>query len=296
MESVSLKLMSALLLSCLLMLPAETPKASATPTTIVVPDDYPTIQEAVDNAERGDTIFVREGVYHEGIMVGKALSLIGENREATVIEASPSVTGVTITSDNVVLQGFTLRHCNWGVVVQSSGCLISGNCIMQNEMEGVFLDGRSATVSDNVVANNLLLNNRDAGMLVWASHQNCIKSNTMKGNAFGLYLYTNATRNLIKRNEISSNSWEGVVLAWGSSWNTITHNNISGNRGAPPPFRTSGISLLTNSVSNQITFNVIQDNECGIEFSYFSGNNTVASNSFIGNTVQVSIDSTCAIA
>ena len=34
-----------------------------TSKTIVVPDDYPTIQEAVGNATAGDTVYVRNGVY-----------------------------------------------------------------------------------------------------------------------------------------------------------------------------------------------------------------------------------------
>ena len=37
--------------------------------TIIVPDSYPTIQQAVDNATDGDTIFVRSGAYHENINI-----------------------------------------------------------------------------------------------------------------------------------------------------------------------------------------------------------------------------------
>ena len=33
--------------------------------TIIVPDDYVSIQEAIDNASDGDTIFLKKGVYVE---------------------------------------------------------------------------------------------------------------------------------------------------------------------------------------------------------------------------------------
>ena len=62
----------------------------AQPKTIIVPDDYPTIQKAVINASAGDIIFVKEGTYYAGgyspIKISKSLSLIGQDKEATIIE------------------------------------------------------------------------------------------------------------------------------------------------------------------------------------------------------------------
>jgi pectin methylesterase-like acyl-CoA thioesterase len=44
--------------------------------TIIVPDDYPTIQAAINAANDGDTIFVKIGTYYEHVVVNKSLSLI----------------------------------------------------------------------------------------------------------------------------------------------------------------------------------------------------------------------------
>jgi pectin methylesterase-like acyl-CoA thioesterase len=62
-------------------------------TEIVVPDDYPTIQQAVNAASDGDIVRVRAGTYIEDIVInGKSLSLIGEGRSNTVIRnKSPGV-------------------------------------------------------------------------------------------------------------------------------------------------------------------------------------------------------------
>ena len=62
-------------------------------TEIVVPDDYPTIQQAVNAAADGDMVRVRAGTYIEDVVInGKSLSLIGEGRSNTIIRnKSPGV-------------------------------------------------------------------------------------------------------------------------------------------------------------------------------------------------------------
>jgi serine protease len=55
-------------------------------TTISVPRDYKTIQQAVDAAVNGDTILVAAGAYNEPVVIdGKSISLIGENASNTII-------------------------------------------------------------------------------------------------------------------------------------------------------------------------------------------------------------------
>src|SRR5271169_865930 len=64
-------------------------QTKAASKTITVPDDYSAIQDAVDNANAGDIVFVRNGTYRtyasEGIFVNKSISLIGENSQGTIL-------------------------------------------------------------------------------------------------------------------------------------------------------------------------------------------------------------------
>ena len=55
------------------------------PHTIYVPDNYDTIQEAVDNASSGDMIIVKDGVYNENVDVNVTnLTIRSENGSASV--------------------------------------------------------------------------------------------------------------------------------------------------------------------------------------------------------------------
>jgi pectin methylesterase-like acyl-CoA thioesterase len=54
--------------------------------TIIVPDNYKTIQQAVNAAVDGDTVLVRAGTYDEDILIDhKSISLIGEGSDKTAI-------------------------------------------------------------------------------------------------------------------------------------------------------------------------------------------------------------------
>ncbi len=73
--------------------------------TITVPDDYATIQEAINHANAGATINVRNGTYNESVLVNKQLSLIGTSETPLgpkpVIDGNGAPIVVKITADNV---------------------------------------------------------------------------------------------------------------------------------------------------------------------------------------------------
>ena len=85
----------SILLAALLIFPA-----AAASSTIHVPDDYATIQEAVDAAIDGDTIIVRPGTYFEIIdFLGKAVTVQSEfGPDVTIIDGNQSGSIVTFQS------------------------------------------------------------------------------------------------------------------------------------------------------------------------------------------------------
>jgi parallel beta-helix repeat protein len=288
-------IVAILLIATVLVTSFGTNPVKAVSSTITVPDDYSTIQEAINHASDGDTVFVRAGTYNESVVINRTVSLIGENRETTIIQAAaPTMYGVLVTSDNVTFIGFTVcKSLWWGIQVQSSGCHISDSNFSEEEYngEGIFLDGRNAQVNDNVVANNTVLNNGDAGIHVWTSNGNHIESNIIGNSCFGIYIEWSSSRNMIERNEIFNNSIVGIPLTTGAFGNTITCNNISdcgwsSNWGEG----TGAITFGSESVGNRIVANLICNSRRGVDLRDFSNNNVFYHNSFIDNSVQVTND------
>ncbi len=87
--------------------------AESAADTIHVPDDAPTIQQAIDMAFDGDVILVARGVYRETIdCLGKAIEIRSEaGARATVIDGAQQGTVITCVSGEdaeTIIDGFTI--------------------------------------------------------------------------------------------------------------------------------------------------------------------------------------------
>ena len=82
------------------------------------------VQDAIDGAEPGNTIYVHVGLYYENLVVRKPLTLIGENRSTTVINGDGSGDIIKVTADGCTISGFTLQgsdDCVWAEKTLAGG-------------------------------------------------------------------------------------------------------------------------------------------------------------------------------
>src|SRR5439155_1571139 len=87
-------------------------------TTVTVDDsggaDFLTIQEGVDFAQAGYTVFIYAGTYPENVVVGKELEIVGESRAGVLVNGGGS-DGMTITAELVGLDTLTILIASRGV-------------------------------------------------------------------------------------------------------------------------------------------------------------------------------------
>jgi parallel beta-helix repeat protein len=235
--------------------------------------EYKTIQEAINAANMGDTIYVENSMYYENVVVNKTVSLIGENRSSTVIDGGRE-TVIHVTADHVSIKGFTIQNGGWtfsqsGVFVDhSSGCKISGSTV-RNCLCGIYLD---------------------------SSRENSVLNNTISGNSYGIRLVF-ATENLVSGNDISNNTNTGTWISYSIN-NVFSGNNVSSNTVyafsvsacTDNTFSSNRVSkntygiYLTASTNNDLFDNNISYNEQGLYFSA-SSYNTISGNNISSNTV-----------
>ena len=114
--------------------------------TIAVPDDYPTIQQAVNAAFPGDTVYVPSGTYHEHVTIGKALILQGEDRNTTVVDGGGTGDVIYLNNvNNVHISEFTIQNGQRGVYLRSSSNNTIESCNMTLNSEFGMLTYMSST-------------------------------------------------------------------------------------------------------------------------------------------------------
>ena len=111
---------------------------------IYVPSQYPTIQEAIDFAENGETIIVSSQVngYTGLLEVSKELIIISDS-EDVVINASNQDFAVKILSNNITISGFQIignEFTNAGIIVEPGSQNIT---ISNNDISGMSLPNLS---------------------------------------------------------------------------------------------------------------------------------------------------------
>ncbi len=228
--------------------------------TIYVPDQYGTIQGAIDAARHGDTIIVRPGTYYENIyFLGKAITLRSEvGPYVTTIDGNQNGRVVNFKrgeGPDSVIEGFTVTNgrtggaSGSGIYCLDSSPLIRNNIITENKTKsngaGIACINSSATIMDNMITRNVAWSNDwsyhsncGGGIYAWDSNLlivgNTISCNSVDGGAdvvsYGGGIYCGASTvhiidNIIDQNFAGATADGGGIYA-SSCTKVVIHNNI----------------------------------------------------------------------
>jgi len=117
---------------------------------IIVPNDYPTIQQAINAASPGETIVIKDGTYTENVKVNKSVTIISENGSANcIVQAASNDHVFEIAVDNVTISGFTIKGATSyaGVYIKANSTTIQ-DVKAENNYYGIKLEGRDNAILD----------------------------------------------------------------------------------------------------------------------------------------------------
>ncbi len=222
------------------------------------PSNYTTIQDAINAANPGDTVYVYKGTYYENVVIDKTLSLRGEDRNTTMINGSATGDIVNVTADWVNITGFTVENSSAGPPSAGIKLSYANNCNIANN-EGSILLWYS---HNNTIANNTG-SNKWAGILLWYSSNNTLVNNAM--SEVGIYVNGDSLEHWNTHSIDTTNTVNGKPVYY---WKNVGGGTIPSGAGQVILANCTNVVVENKNVSNAIV---------GISLG-FSSNNTIVNN------------------
>ncbi len=236
-------LVPVLLLTLISLQPIVSSNASNTENILRVPQDFPTIQTAIDSAESGDTIKIEGGIYHEQLKIFKSINLLGEDTDSVIVK------GISIQESVISIQGM-------GTEVTIFGMSISEGRV------GIFVDisAKLSLKKINISKNRLGIHAQGSSII--RIEESAIHDNTgggepdLRGAAGGILLRDEAVAEVIST-EIFKNRVTGVEVR--DSSKLSIHNTKIMDHPSDGIFSTSESEVTVKDI-------LIEGNGTGIEF------------------------------
>jgi len=224
------------------------------------PDNYTNIQDAIDDATAGDTVFVYDdsSPYYERLQLNKSIFLIGEEKRTTIIDGEGMNQDIaTCTSAATMITGFTIFNCSMNrscvLLNHTSHCFLQGNIIHTGKYGVTLKNSQNISIHNNSFAPLSATNIGYIGINILNCINSTIAQNTISSWTWGIFLYGS---NLFIKQNIITNTHRGItdsmnaIHTWTNKYLTIQDNilnNIS-----------QGIHLL-GSTDYTLTGNMIDN-------------------------------------
>jgi parallel beta-helix repeat protein len=180
------------------------PVAAAEHTVAPSGGEFSSVQEAVDWASPGDTIYVESGTYLETIILNEKINLMGVDSGGgpPVIDAAQRGDGIDIRVDGCTVENFIIQNGSafTGIRVASSNNTVRKNTI-HGFSQGIYL---FSSQRSTIAGNNISENGR-TGIILDESASNDIQYNIVTKNTVGITLDEYSLSNRIDRNNFINN-------------------------------------------------------------------------------------------
>ncbi len=259
---------------------------------------YKTIHAGVAAAKKGDVVCVEPGDYKSSwetnhsssdypVAINKGITLVSlKGPTNTTITVANGTNAINVAADNVTIKGFTITGAAYGINTGGhTGITVTDNKIVNYSQEGIWIDGGSATIANNVIKAN------DNGM---PNNDYSVDSIYIKNGAVATIDHNNLENNKYGGTIYNGNNWStavGIAAHTGSDV-TATYNVITGND--------FGIQIKERGVTMTANYNDILGNTRDFFFEAYNGCAPVkifdVTNNWWGDfnpADQVSVDPKC---
>jgi len=259
-----------------------------------VPQDYPTIQAAINAARAGDIIDVDAlfGPYSSPtpIVINKPLTIRSVNGRAIIDgqgKADPVVeirnvecpTRTWLLAGGIPGEGFIVRNGRRGIVFTSSkGCGVYNLTVKDHSGGGIEL----VNSNNNVITKSSVYDNGGNGIVLRESNENELSGNLISHNDHTGIKLKKSHKNLIKTNRVSDHG-TGISLSE-SHGNSITGGNFIYDNWTG--------TYLDKSNENTLAYNYVYDNGTGIDLSNSNKNalkNNRVRNNYSGKGIVIGL-------
>jgi len=222
--------------------------------------NYTSIQDAIDNANDEDTVFVYDdsSPYNEHIIVDKSINLIGEDKNTTIIDGgflggiivkiedigiylseftiqnsgnhppNKSGYGIEINNHETHIYGNIIKNCWFGIYLNRGNNIIEDNKIVHNTY-GIFIENIGGF--DNLIINNIIAHNKRDGLcdkdrdFGTVATWNVIADNGKIQGGCGIYKHDSYS--VYHHNDFFFNSCNAVVNGgrYGNTWDDGSEGN-----------------------------------------------------------------------
>lgn len=173
---------------------------------IRVPQDFPTIQKAVDAAAPGDVIIIDKGIYKEFVVIPETKPrLTLRCLEGAVIEGT-----INSFAETTTIEGCTITGPGHGIrLFNATGSKVLKNSLIRNDRHGVVADGRYSGI---LIEENKINGNGETGVCLLARGEDIIvRGNEIKDNVrVGVGIVPTVVRVLLEKNVISGNKLANI--------------------------------------------------------------------------------------
>ncbi|MDE0146499.1 MAG: pectinesterase family protein [Nitrospira sp.] len=239
---------------------------------------FTSIQEAIDQAQDGDTVFIKAGRYAEDVTVHskEGLKVIGEGPEKVFLAGLKRVGTLHIGkwpygATNVEIRGLTVQqHGGLGV-----GIFNGSGVTLKNLKVNGFVFGQQV---QNVHVEDCVIGGSETTGIAFADSQATLIDNLIHDNDHGVSVGGTSIVHL-ERNVITRSLFEAVLVA-DQGHATLIQNTLVGNQG--------GVKFQDDA-TGRVAGNIIDEAQVGVAWSV-KNEVAVAHNGLYQVTVKYQVD------